>query len=171
MTVSPVVRAEQTGDAEAIAAVNDRANGGTDESRIVTALRRSGHADISLVAEHDGRIAGHILFSPVRVEVPGPPVAALGLAPMAVLPEFQRQGIGSRLVEAGLAECGRRGCQLVVVLGHPHFYGRFAFRPARLLGLSSEYPEAGDAFMALELTSGVLSGRTGMVRYRPEFAG
>lgn len=164
------IRPEQPSDAPALADLNDRAFGGSDESSIVDAIRRSGHLVISLVAVSGAVTAGHILFSPVRIDVPDPPLRALGLAPMAVLPKFQRQGIGSKLVEAGLKECARRGCQVVVVLGHMDFYPRFGFRPARLLGLHSEYADAGDAFMALELTPGALAGRTGLVRYLPEFA-
>ena len=163
------IRPERPGDAPAIADINDRAFGGSDESKLVDAIRRSGQPVISLVAVIDGTPAGHILFSPVTIDVPDPPVA-LGLAPMAVLPERQRQGVGSKLVEAGLSECRRRGCEVVIVLGHIEFYPRFGFRPARLLGLRTEYADAGDAFMAIELKQGVLAGRTGLARYLPEFA-
>ena len=165
-----LIRPEQSADALAIADINDRAFGGSDESKLVDAIRRSGHPVISLVAEIAGVSVGHILFSPVTIDVPDPPVAALGLAPMAVLPEHQRQGIGSQLVDAGLIECRQRGCEVVIVLGHTEFYPRFGFRPARLLGLQSEYSDAGDAFMAIELKEGVLAGRTGLARYLPEFA-
>jgi putative acetyltransferase len=164
-----LIRPEQSGDALAIADINDRAFGGSDESKLVDAIRRSAHPVISLVAEIAGVSVGHILFSPVSIDVPNPPVA-LGLAPMAVLPERQRQGIGSKLIEAGLNECRRRGCEVVIVLGHTQFYPRFGFRPARLLGLQTEYADAGDAFMAIELKEGVLAGRTGLARYLPEFA-
>ena len=168
--MTSLVRPEQPGDALAIAGINDRAFGGADESKLVDAIRKSGHPVISLVAEIDGLPAGHILFSPVTIDVPDPPVAALGLAPMAVLPAYQRQGIGSKLVEAGLNECRRRGCEVVIVLGHTDYYPRFGFQPARLLGLQTEYAGAGDAFMAIELKAGVLAGRTGLARYLPEFA-
>jgi putative acetyltransferase len=167
--MTSLIRPEQPGDARAIADINDRAFGGADESKLVESIRRSGYPVISLVAEIDGLPAGHILFSPVTVDVPDPPVAALGLAPMAVLPDYQRQGIGSKLVEAGLNECRRRGCEVVIVLGHTDYYPRFGFRPARLLGLHTEYPDTGDAFMAIELKAGVLAGRTGLARYLPEF--
>jgi putative acetyltransferase len=165
-----LIRPERPSDASTIADINDRAFGGSDESRLVDAIRRSGHAVISLVAESNGVVVGHIFFSPVQIDVPAPPITGLGLAPMAVLPEFQRQGIGTKLVEAGLKACAGRGCGVVVVLGHTHFYPRFGFRPGRLLGLATEYADAGDAFMAIELEAGVLSGRTGLARYLPEFA-
>jgi putative acetyltransferase len=88
---------------------------------------------------------------------------------MAVLPELQRQGIGSRLVEAGLRDCARLGCQVVVVVGHPAFYPRFGFRPARSFGLRSEYAVPDEVFMAIELTEGALTGGGGLVRYLPAF--
>jgi putative acetyltransferase len=163
------VRREQPGDEAAITHVNDKAFGQPDESRIVDAIRKAGHATIALVAIDAGKIVGHILFSPVAIESPGPAIAALGLGPMAVLPEFQRRGIGSMLVQAGLKECARTGCQTVVVVGHPEFYPRFGFRPAHMFGLKCEFTVPDDVFMVVELISGALSGRHGMVRYRPEF--
>lgn len=168
---APVVRPEASGDSAVVGDIIRQAFGRANESELVAAIRQSGKPTVSLVATVGTRPVGHILFSPVEIEAPGPPVAAFGLAPMAVIPQFQRRGIGSRLVEAGLEECGRRGCRAVVVLGHTRFYPRFGFRPARLFGLSSEYPEAGDAFMAMELVEGALVGRAGLVRYLPEFAG
>jgi putative acetyltransferase len=164
-----LIRAEQPGDEVAIADLNDATFGGTDESRLVEALRRSAHATISLVATTGNAVVGHILFTPVSVDIPGPPIAAMGLGPMAVVPECQRLGIGSRLVRAGLEACVRCGCEVVVVVGHPHFYPRFGFRPAHILGLGSEYAVADDVFMAIELVSGALVGRAGLVRYLPEF--
>ncbi len=164
------IRPERPGDAAAISDVHDQAFGASAESCLVEALRRSGCTTISFVAVVKDQLVGHILFSPITIDVPRPAIAGLGLAPMAVVPACQRQGFGSRLVETGLRACAEAGYQLVVVLGHPHFYRRFGFRPARELGLTSIYAEAGDAFMALELTPGVLAGRTGLVNYRPEFA-
>ena len=163
------VRAEQPGDEAAIANVNDAGFARTNESRLVKAIQRSGRPTISLVATTDDKIVGHILFTPVAVDASGPPISAMGLGPMAVLPEWQRRGIGSKLVAAGIEECVRQGGELVVVLGHPDFYPRFGFRPAHLLGLRSEYPVPDDVFMARELRAGVLAGRTGLVRYLPEF--
>lgn len=167
---SITVRREQPGDEMAIAYVNDAAFGQPDESRLVEAVRHGGHSAISLVAVNEDRIVGHILFTPVDLVSSGSAVNVLGLGPMAVLPELQRRGIGSKLVEAGLRECSGVGCQAVVVIGHPEFYPRFGFRPARAFGLRSEFDVPHEAFMVSELTPGVLVGRGGLVRYLPEFS-
>lgn len=165
------IRREQSGDEAPIAHVNDAAFGGSVEARIVDAARRAGHAAISLVAVDGSRITGHILFTPIVLDPPAAPLRMLGLGPMAVLPEFQRHGIGSRLAEAGLRECAQAGCQAVVVIGHPEFYPRFGFRPAGAYGLRNEFGVDGDAFMVLELVPGALSDQRGLVRYVPELGG
>jgi putative acetyltransferase len=121
------------------------------------------------VADDGGAIVGHILFSPVTVAVDsGGPV--LGLAPLAVRPERQREGIGSQLVRAGLAAARERGAEAVVVVGHPGFYPRFGFVPASRFGLRCEYNVADEVFMALELVRDALTGTAGLVRYHPAFA-
>ena len=164
------IRAERPGDSAAVITINDRAFAGTDESGLIEAIKQSGRPAISLVACSDDTPIGHILFSPIQIQSDGAAIATLALAPMAVLPAFQRRGIGTLLVEAGLKECARQGCQVVIVVGHPTFYTRFGFGPANGLGLRSVYSSAGDAFMALELSKGVLAGRTGVVEYPVEFA-
>jgi putative acetyltransferase len=158
-------------DWPAIVDINDSAFEGPAESALIAALERSGRPVISLMALADGVPAGHIFFSPVRILSPGLPMTAAALAPMAVSPRLQRRGVGSQLVDAGLSECVVQTYQVVLVVGHPHFYQRFGFTPAAGLGLESVYSGAGDAFMALELTAGVLGGRAGVVEYPAEFAG
>lgn len=139
------------------------------ESRLVDALRANGGAWVSLVAERAGRVVGHILFSPVRLDPdPGAPRGA-GLAPVAVLPDHQRRGIGGALVREGLSRCRALGVEFVVVLGDPGYYGRFGFRRASAKGLANEYG-ADAAFGVVELRPGCLAGRTALVRYAPEFA-
>lgn len=165
-----VIRPATAADWPAIVDINDSAFEGSGESALIGALERSGRPVISLVALADDVPAGHIFFSPVRIQSPGPPIPAAALAPMAVSPRFQRRGIGSQLVDAGLRECANQAYQIVIVVGHPHFYPRFGFTPAASFGLASAYSDAGNAFMALELTPGVLSGRTGVVEYPDEFA-
>ena len=131
-------------------------------------LGAGGHARLSLVAERAGRVVGHILFSDLPIVTATGTVSALALAPMAVLPEFQRQGIGSARVRHGLDECRRQGHRIVVVLGHPDFYPRFGFSAKLAERLTSPF-HGGDAFMALELTPGALEGVTGRVQYAPPF--
>jgi putative acetyltransferase len=148
--------------------VNERAFGRPGEAALVDALR--GPDTISLVAARDDRIVGHILFSTVRIEGAAATLVASGLAPLAVLPEFQRQGIGSQLVRAGLAACRSAGHDVVVVLGHPEYYPRFGFVPADSKGVRCEYDVPREAFMVLELHPAALAGTRDVVRYRPEFA-
>ncbi|MGH7267624.1 MAG: GNAT family N-acetyltransferase [Candidatus Rokuibacteriota bacterium] len=172
MADSPVeIRGERPGDARAIGVVHDRAFGQATESALVDALRAASRVVVSLVAEAEARVVGHILFTPVAIgsAVEKTPLV-LGLGPMAVLPACQRRGIGSRLVAAGLEECRRLGHPAVVVLGHPGYYPRFGFVPASRYGLSSEYVVPDEVFMAMELTEGALRDRGGLVTYAPEFA-
>lgn len=120
------------------------------------------------MAEHDGRVAGHVLFSPVTVRDGARTWDALGLGPLAVLPALQRDGIGSALVRAGLGECRALGHSVVLVLGHAGYYPRFGFRPAAAEGLRWEHGHA-ESFFVAELAPGALAGRRGVVRYRAEF--
>ena len=163
------IREETPADFQAVRRVNELAFGRPEEAALVEALRTSAEGYVSLVAEVGGQVVGHIFFSPVTVGEEGPPFAALGLAPMAVLPEWQRRGVGSLLVREGLKECLRAGYKVVVVLGHPEFYPRFGFVKAASRGLSCEYDAPEEAFMVAELEPGALGGRRGVVRYRPEF--
>ena len=124
---------------------------------------------VSLVAIDGDDIVGHIAFSPVTLSSSATRAIA-GLAPMAVLPSYQRRGIGSALVHAGLERCAEVGFSAVVVLGHPKFYPRFGFEPASRFGLRSTYDVPDDVFMALELVDGALQGTSGVVHYDPAFA-
>jgi putative acetyltransferase len=151
--------------------VHKLAFGRRAEADLVDALRTSGKAMLSLVAVDDGRIVGHILFSPVTIDASDLTFAAMGLAPMAVLPAWQRRGIGSQLVETGLLECRNAGYECVVVLGHPTYYPRFGFVPASRYGIKSEFETPDEAFMVLGWHEGVLRDGGGVVRYQPEFRG
>jgi putative acetyltransferase len=165
-----IVRAEEIKDRVAIHRINELAFGQPNEADLVDALRENASPYISLVAVVDDQVAGHIFFSPVTVESDDGVFVAMGLAPMAVLPEYQNQGIGSQLVRAGLKECQQLGHDIVVVLGHPQFYPRFGFAPASLKGLRSEYDVRDEVFMVAELREGALRGRRGLVKYHAEFA-
>jgi putative acetyltransferase len=164
-----LIRPETEDDLDAIRQVNRLAFGRDDEARLVDALRDEGHVRISLVAEANGRVVGHILFGDLTIESgdTGEIVKALALAPLAVDPTDQRRGIGSSLVRDGLLACAEAGHRIVVVLGHPEFYSRFGFSAARAARLRS--PFSGPSFMAAELVPGALEGIEGDVRYPPPF--
>ncbi len=161
------IRPEAPADVDAIRAVNVAAFESPAEAALVDALRGIAYPYLSLVAEDDGAIVGHILFTPVQV--PNVTTLVVGLAPMAVLPGRQRAGIGSALVRAGLDGCRALNASAAIVLGHPEYYPRFGFVPAERFGLMSEYDVPADAFMALELQPGALASATGIVKYHPAF--
>lgn len=146
--------------------VNTRAFGRYHEARLVDTLRSNDAVWLSLVATDGDRIVGHILYSPVEIDR----LTGAGLGPMAVLPEYQRCGIGTRLVEAGNRELRVAGCPFVAVVGHPAFYPRFGFRPARPLGITCEWDVPDDVFLIAPLDPAKMQGVTGLARYRPEFS-
>jgi putative acetyltransferase len=164
-----IVRPEKPEDAPAIRVVIEQAFGRAAEADLVDALRRNGKATISLVAEDEGRIVGHILFSAVAIDTGERELIGVGLAPLAVLPEFQNRGVGSLLVNKGLDHCRDGGHSFAVVLGHSHYYPRFGFTAASRFGICSEYEVADENFMAIELLDGALQNKAGMARYQPEF--
>ena len=160
------IRDERPGDVAAIRDVNRLAFRQDQEADLVDALRSNGGSLLSLVAEAGDCVVGHILYSPVSVEG----VVGAGLAPMAVHPEYQRQGIGSALVEAGTARLRERGCPFIVVLGHADFYPRFGFRPASTSGITCEWDVPDEVFMVLVLDAATMRGVRGLARYRTEFS-
>jgi len=163
------IRPETNIDGAAIRAVNEAAFGTSLEADIIEALRGKSSELISLVADSDDVVVGHILFS--RVTLAGyPQLRLMGLGPMAVAPQQQRNGVGSALVREGLARCRQLTIQAVVVLGHPEYYPRFGFVPARRYALRSEYQVPDDVFMIVELERGALDGVSGLIRYDQAFA-
>jgi putative acetyltransferase len=160
------IRPEEPGDIAAIRDVNRRAFGQEQEGHIIDALRANGGALLSLVATLRDRVVGHIMYSPVRVGS----VTGAALGPMAVLPERQRRGIGTKLVEAGNDRLRLSGCPLVLVLGHPTFYPRFGFRPARPSGITCAWQVPDDVFMVLILDGTRTAQAAGAAVYRPEFS-
>jgi putative acetyltransferase len=165
------IRAEKPDEYSAIHDINLQAFGQEDEPRLVEAIRKSTSfiPGLSLVALQDKRAIGHLLFSALNIETENGDSPALALAPMAVIPELQNQGIGSMLVRRGLEESRRLGFRIVIVIGHSEYYPRFCFEPARSKGLETTFPVQDEAFMALELVEGALNGINGMVRFPPEF--
>ena len=160
------IRPETPRDHAAIHAVHLAAFPTEVEARLVEQLRAADRLTISLVAELEGGIVGHVAFSPVTV---GTTTGALGLAPVGVLPAFQRRGVGSRLIEEGLAHARGLRVPFVVLLGEPAYYARFGFEAASAVGLRDEYG-GGPAFQVIELVEGTMPTDGGLVRYAPEFA-
>ena len=166
MNPTPTIRKETVEDIPSIRAVVHAAFGTAGEANLVDGLRCSGALTLSAVAVVGSRVVGHVGFSPVTIDGQHP---ALALAPVAVAPDCQRQGIGSALIRWGLDECRRLGHGGVIVVGEPAYYPRFGFTPASLFGIQCPFPVPPEAFMVLELSPGTASGSRGMVRYRPEF--
>jgi putative acetyltransferase len=166
MTIT--IRPETVGDCSAIDAVNRRAFGQDEEANLVKTLREQGFVTLSLVAECDGQIVGHILFGPLVIATKSGVVAALSLAPMAVAPSWQRRGIGTKLIKEGLRRCKEAGHRIVIVVGHPEYYPRFGFSAALAGQLQSPF-SGNPAWMALELVPGALRGIAGPVKYPPPF--
>jgi putative acetyltransferase len=166
---SLLIRPERPEDLPQIHEVNRLAFGQADEALLVDRLRTEGDALISLVAEgKDGRLDGHILFSPLPITRPdGSTLTAAALAPVAVRPDCQNRGIGGALIRAGIEACREVSLDAIVVLGHPDYYPRFGFSAERARNL--EAPFSGPPFMALELRPGCLDGAKGKVRYARAF--
>jgi putative acetyltransferase len=164
------VRKELAADVAAIRLVNESAFDSPTEANLVDKLRTSCPDAISLVAVCENKVIGHILFSPVSISAAQGGHQGMGLAPMAVLPEYQRKGVGSRMIEDGLRLLRAQGCPFVIVLGHPDYYPRFGFVPASTHSVSCEWagiPE--EAFMVFALDEAIMSEVSGVARYREEF--
>jgi putative acetyltransferase len=157
MTIRPEIPA----DRPAIHAVNHSAFAQPDEADLVDRLRAEGAVLLSLVADQNSTIVGHILFT--RMHVADTP--AVALAPVAVDPARQRQGIGAALIRRGIDLLRDSGERIVIVVGHPAYYARFGFTATTGI----EHPFPPDVFMALELTPGALENVRGAVRYPPAF--
>lgn len=162
------IRLEAPEDLQSIRKVNIEAFGTSSEADLVDRLRKEPIPFISLVATVDTDVVGHILFTEMRSEEDSH-VRIVGLAPMAVLPSFQRRGIGCLLVEAGLEECKSRGYGAVFVLGHPEYYPRFGFISSSEFGITSEFDVPDEVFMAKEILQSHLSHVNGNVYYHPFF--
>lgn len=166
MKQGPVIRRERPEDIPGIRTVVTEAFGRPAEAVLVDALREAAALTVSVVADVGGRIVGHAGFSPITI---GGAQHALALAPVAVGPRYQRQGIGATIIRSGLELCREMDCPIVVVLGEPAYYKRFGFTPASGYGISCPFPVADEAYMALELVQGAGPDCRGVVRYRPEF--
>ena len=164
-----LIREEKKDDRSRVHAVNTAAFETRAEADLVDNLRVQVTPIVSLVAEDNGEVVGHIMFSPVSLSG-DPELKMMGLAPMAVAPVQQRKGIGSALVRAGLEQCRQLGYAAVIVLGHPEYYPRFGFSSSFRFDIRSEYDVPEEVFMAMELRPKALSGKTGTVKYHAAFS-
>ncbi len=165
-----IIRREQPQDIPEVRQVNIRAFGQEQEALVIDQLRKNCNSILSLVALNDGKVVGHILFSPAVIEGRHGRLVGTGLAPLAVLPEYQRKGIGSELIQTGIARIREGGCPYIIVIGHPDYYTRFGFDQAGRFGISSEWSVPKEAFMILVLDRRVMNGITGVAKYRQEWA-
>ena len=164
------IRKEKPSDLPAVRKINEAAFGQPAEADIIDAIRAACADTLSLVAVSDDQLVGHIFFSPVAIEAENRTVVGMGLAPMAVPPEHQHEGIGSRLIKAGLDALGQTACPYVVVLGHPDYYPRFGFAPASAHNIRCQWDGIPDeAFMVLILDEARMKDVSGVARYRQEF--
>jgi putative acetyltransferase len=162
-----IVRPETPADHAAIRQVTEAAFGTNEEATLIDSLRADGSHLLSLVAEATGQVVGHIFFSRMCIERDGQQLQGVALAPLAVLPDYQRQGIGGRLIREGLHRLRARDERIVIVVGHPDYYPRFGFTSARERGINGPFPT--EAFMVLDLTQDGQTDLRGTVRYPGAF--
>jgi len=165
-----IIRQEIPEDISDIYALNEQAFGQPQEAIIINKLRDNCEGLLSLVAIEMEKIVGHILFSPAIIEGKQGVIKGMGLAPMAVLPEMQRQGVGARLVINGREYLRQIHFPFIIVLGHPEYYPRFGFELASRYGITSQWEGVPDeAFMILWLDKLMINHATGVAKYRDEF--
>ncbi len=160
------IRNEEAEDVEQVREILCAAFSTNAESKLVDALRANGKAIISLVTARDEQVLGHIMFSPVSTS-PSSEAKGIGLAPVAVHPTAQSQGISSQLIHEGLRLCKELGYDYCIVLGDPRYYQRFGFEKASQFGLQNEYG-VDDPFRLIRLSERAIA--PGKVQYAPEFA-
>jgi putative acetyltransferase len=165
-----IIRLENSEDINDIHVLNELAFGQPQEANIVDKLRNNCEGLLSLVAIENEKIVGHILFSPAVIEGQHGIIKGMGLAPMAVLPEMQRRGIGTQLVKTGIENLKKTQCPFIIVLGHPEYYPRFGFERASLYGIKCQWKGIPDeVFMILWLDKSATPPVSGLAKYREEF--
>ena len=163
------VRYEKPEDIPLIYSVHEKTFKRDAEGRLADRLRRACADHISLVAEDNGTIVGHVMFTPVLIKN-DKEIRGMGLAPMAVLPTHRRRGIGTLLVQSGLQILQKKGCPFVIVLGHPDYYPRFGFQPASRFNIKSQWEGVPDeAFMILVMDEEAMRNVSGIALFRDEF--
>ena len=169
--ISWMIEAEQREDIDAIHQVNLQAFGRPGEAQVVDSLRENSPIFFSFVARVEGRVVGHVLFTSAHiVQADDWTISGLGLAPLAVLPQYQGMRIGSALCREGLNRIQPEAYPFVIVLGHPGYYPRFGFERASRYAIHCAYKDVADeAFMIKILNPEKMTGVTGVAYYRPEF--
>ena len=173
MTEQITIRQEKKDDFREVFELNHIAFGQENEARLVEALRNNQTAfvpELSIVATNNNKIVGHILFTKINIkDDKGNLNESLGLAPMAVRPEFQKSGIGGQLIRNGFEVAKGLGFKSVIVLGHEHYYPKFGFQPADKWKIKAPFDVPSNAFMAIELAPDGLKNISGTVVYPKEF--
>ncbi|MDI6402372.1 N-acetyltransferase [Balneolaceae bacterium ANBcel3] len=165
-----IIREEEKRDFDAIISLNDAAFGQPQEGIVIDKVRNSDSEVLSLVAEMDNTIVGHIFYSTVVIECQNETVYGMGLAPMSVLPEYQKQGIGKKLVHESLKILKNKGVPFIIVLGHEDYYPKFGFETASKYGIKCQWEGVPDeAFMIMIFNSDRMSTIHGVAKYRDEW--
>lgn len=163
-----IIRPEAPQDIDAVTDVVTQAFGQSQEATLTKRLRESGDTTLALVAELDGKIVGHILFSPARIDGHDDVVGA-ALGPLSVHPDYQKTGVGAALTYAGLAALRHAQVPFSMLLGHVDYYPRFGYQPASELGISSIYGDVGPAFMVIVLDAEQMAGVAGLAHFHDAF--
>lgn len=166
-----LIRNERKNDYDQITKINDLAFGQKNEGKMIEALRKTSDYNylLSLVAEIKHKIVGHILFYPIKIRNKANKCTVLSLAPIAVHPEYQNKGIGSKLIKRGLDIAKKLDFKVVIVVGHPKYYPRFGFTPAKNWGIKLPFDVPDDVFLALELKENTLKNCSGIVEFPKEY--
>lgn len=164
------IREENKNDLVTIKKINDKAFGQPQEGNVIDKIRESDSLVLSLVAEIDNNIVGHIFYSTAEIECNNERIAGMGLAPMAVLPEYQKQGIGKRLINESLNILKKKPVPFIIVLGHEDYYPKFGFEIASKYGIKCQWDGVPDeAFMIMILDKEKMSNIHGVAKYRDEW--
>jgi putative acetyltransferase len=158
-----LIRKEKEKDFDQIRNINDICFAGEYESKLIDNLRKGSNFILSLVAEKNGKIIGHIMYSRIKIR----DTYSTTLAPMCVLPEYQKQGIGTKLIRESINYLKEMKEKSIIVLGHTDFYSRSGFEKASNFGVKFPFKIADELFMAMELEEGSLTA--GVVEYGEEF--
>lgn len=165
------IRSEKKQDYNKITEINNLAFGQKNEGKLIENLRKTDNfiTELSLIAENDNEMIGHILFYPVIIKSENTKYKSLALAPMSVIPKYQRKGVGTKLVIEGLNIATKLGYESVIVLGHSEYYPKFGFKPASKWNIKAPFEVPDNVFLALELKANSLKDKSGIVEYPKEF--